>query len=641
MSKPPKCLVSSNTQASATLSDVLKRLESELNEFQSALQTPKARAATLATVDQDINAAKRLMFSMFTRRNTLVPIYILHSEIFSRIFHFVALFNRSSSRDWVHVTHVCRHWRQIALDDSTLWTYFSSYPRNKDWIAERLSRARNAPLVIKVDRWLGKDTLSLFIPHISNTRKLHLHNLSSFRPEFVQEVRVQKAPVLESLELGVSNNFPMNSEHGHLFFKGPLPKLRILRVSQIVFPWSLFPRGQLTQLQVILSREVSTVTSKDSQNDDLNQLIDLLINCPALEVLALENCLPAMLCGSSGRQAIHLPRLSRLSLGRSSSRVTNWLKMLKLSSSTTLCLTCTPENTTTHNDYHILPILSEHFNDLDPVEFRRLEVCLDDGDSVMTMVASTYLPIPPVNHTDVIQAHSDTDLCLSFHRVAELNNRVDILRRVCDVLSLSNLEFLFMHFPTSNEFINCGELFRRCTEVTKVKVSGRGTIGLLQALTPPNLANTTAREKLGKRERGDNGRGAQAQASKDDDNDGPIPVHVPIFPKLTFLRLEMLDFTDTRPGSSDLYDLILSAVQRRKMNKTPLTTLCIYSCVINEEQANALEKLVPDFRWDHDKGDHEDYNEYDDNEESESSSWGDDIRHLDVEWARDGWEHEW
>ena len=55
-----------------------------------------------------------------------------------------------------------------------------------------------------------------------------------------------------------------------------------------------FPRGQLTQLQVTLFGGVSAVASKDSQHDDLNQLIDLLIDCPALEVLTLENCLPAM-----------------------------------------------------------------------------------------------------------------------------------------------------------------------------------------------------------------------------------------------------------------------------------------------------------------------------------------------------------
>jgi len=47
-------LVSSNTQTPPALSesDVFARLECELNEFQPAIQTSKARAAALATADQ-------------------------------------------------------------------------------------------------------------------------------------------------------------------------------------------------------------------------------------------------------------------------------------------------------------------------------------------------------------------------------------------------------------------------------------------------------------------------------------------------------------------------------------------------------------------------------------------------------------
>src|SRR5712672_2656612 len=627
-----KLFVSSDVQASTIFSDAFARLECELNQFQSAIQTPKTRAAALATVDQDIDAAKRLILSILTRRNTLVPISVLPAEVLARIFHFVAFSEQPHSRVWVRVTHVCRGWRQIALDDSTLWTHFSPFPRNRGWIAERLSRARNAPLVIELDGWLGKDTLSLFTPHISHTRELYLNNLSSFHPQIVQEIGIQNAPVLECLELGMSNlNFPMpmDIKHvvGHFFFKGPLPKLRILRISQMVFPWSIFPRGQLTQLKVTLVGEVPTVTSKDSQHDDMKQLIDLLIDCPALEVLTLENCLPAMLSESSGGQTIHFPRLSRLCLRGSSSRVTNLLKILKLSSAATLRLICTSENTETHNDYHILPILSEHFNDLNPVKFRRFEVNLDDEDDVIRVVASTCLTLSPVPYIH-------PELSLSFHSVAELNNRVDILRRTCDVLSLSTIEFLSMHFSTPKQFINCNEIFQHCTEVTTVKVSGRGTIGLLQVLTPLNLANTTVHGKPGKSKCGDNGRGAQAHAPNDDDNDGPATVHVSIFPKLTSLLLEMLYFTDAVPGSGILYDLVMSAVQLRKANKTPLTTLYIDNCVIPEEQTKALETLVPDFRWDHDEG-HEDCidNEY--------GGWPDDFGHLNVGWGGDAWEHEW
>ena len=77
----------------------------------------------------------------------------------------------------------------------------------------------------------------------------------------------------------------------------------------------------------------------------------------------------------------------------------------------------------------------------------------------------------------------------------------------------------------------------------------------------------------------------QAYAPNDDDNDWPAPVHVPIFPKLTSLLLEMLDFGDAVPVSGGLYDPVMSTVKRRKASKAPLTTLYIDNCVIREERA--------------------------------------------------------
>jgi len=205
-----------------------------------------------------------------------------------------------------------------------------------------------------------------------------------------------------------------------------------------------------------------------------------------------------------------------------------------------------------------------------------------------------------MSHTDLIQSDSDAELSLSFHHVAELDDMVDILRRACDVLSLSNVECLVIFFFSQNQFIDWSEVFQHCTEVTTVQVVGRGTIGLLQALTPQKRANTAARGKGGKSKCGGKGKGSAGAQVRyvDIDNHGPGPMHIPIFPKLTSLLLEMVYFSDTVPGSGALCDLVMDAVKRRKEHKTPLTTLCIDNCVIREEQAKALEEVVPEFRWD-------------------------------------------
>ncbi|KAF8559424.1 hypothetical protein OG21DRAFT_1368133, partial [Imleria badia] len=45
---------------------------------------------------------------------------------------------------WVNVSYVCCHWRNVALDCPTLWTYlFATSPR---WTEELLARSKQAPL---------------------------------------------------------------------------------------------------------------------------------------------------------------------------------------------------------------------------------------------------------------------------------------------------------------------------------------------------------------------------------------------------------------------------------------------------------------------------------------------------------------
>src|ERR1019366_1057661 len=154
---------------------------------------------------------------------------------------------------------------------------------------------------------------------------------------------------------------------GTTLFKGRAPRLRKLILSQVLVPWSLIPRGQLTHLTIGLFHEPSNADVPP--HSDLNQLIDLLINCPGLESLVLGCCLPSQLSLFPHGQTIHLPRLSLLCLAGSSSRITNLFKMLKLPSSAKLHFHCVSENITTHNDHLLLPVVSAHFQSPAPVEF--------------------------------------------------------------------------------------------------------------------------------------------------------------------------------------------------------------------------------------------------------------------------------
>jgi len=277
--------------------------------------------------------------------------------------------------------------------------------------------------------------------------------------------------------------------------------------------------------------------------------------------------------------------------------------MLKLSSSTTLSLECTAEYVATFNE-HILPALSTHFNGSTPMEFRSFKIILNHNSRVIDLVASTSLPTSPIPHVNDFQADIDIDaeftLSLSFLGFHDFNDVVDMtLRRACEVLSFSKLEFLSIFSLVTTRPVNWGEVFRHCTEVTTVQVAGHGMASLLEFLAPPQRYSGKGR----KRRRGDNGGGTAKQASHDNNNNNnnseSSPMWVPIFPKLTSLLLERLDFNIEVLGLDIVFDVILRIVRRRKAKKTPLTTLCIDRCIITAEEAGELEKVVPDFRWDH------------------------------------------
>ncbi|TEB23193.1 hypothetical protein FA13DRAFT_1640179, partial [Coprinellus micaceus] len=66
------------------------------------------------------------ILALQSHRNTLRPINRLPPEIFSTIFQLVKDDITEAERvSWIKVTHVCRYWREIALDHASLWSNIS------------------------------------------------------------------------------------------------------------------------------------------------------------------------------------------------------------------------------------------------------------------------------------------------------------------------------------------------------------------------------------------------------------------------------------------------------------------------------------------------------------------------------------
>jgi hypothetical protein len=123
-----------------------------------------------------IDATKRPILSILTPRNVLTLISILRAEILTHIFHFTVFSERPYSLGWFRVTYICRRRRQIALDDSTVWTHFSAYCGER---TKSLSGYAMQGMCCSSSRLAGRCVKTLSCPqHISHTRELYLRNMS-------------------------------------------------------------------------------------------------------------------------------------------------------------------------------------------------------------------------------------------------------------------------------------------------------------------------------------------------------------------------------------------------------------------------------------------------------------------------------
>jgi hypothetical protein len=581
--------------------DVLARVESAFNHIISAIHDPCAR---VAAVDKGVDATRQLLLSMLARRNVLSPISLLSPNVLAQVFYFLSLeepaFFGEQNLGWIRATHVCRFWRQVALGDSSLWARISGIPTNTTWSSEMLARARNVPLDIDLD--LGGNpnpkVLLMFPPHLSHTRELRLRELSMLHSDTIRVIRNHEAPALEHFELGVSATSPIifqepDGPDGTTLFKGQAPKLRTFSLSQVLIPWSLIPRGQLTQLKIVIFGAVSSADIPW----DWEQLVGLLVNCPGLEILVLDFCLPVQLKWFPRDRKIHLPRLSHLCLCGLSSRIAKLFNMLKLPSSATLHFNCVTEDVSTDNARLLAPAKAHFKLDLQspsPLDFKSLSISLSSYvGSSLEVTASTSLPTSKTHKSRDFESGmgSGTEFVLSFDRQPDLRHREDLLAQVCEMLPISNLEFLSISAPDKVDSVNWVDLFRRCTKVTTMQAIGCGTSSLVQALTATKVTNMRPGKKM-------------RRANRDDtlvrqDRSTAAHAQAPIFPELTCLSLKRLDFAEREHPSGTLFDVVdIGLRQRTSAYGAPLKTLHIDNCIISSKRAKALQEVVQGFHWD-------------------------------------------
>lgn len=148
----------------------------------------------------------------------------LHAEILTNIFGILQ--HSFESKDlwadtlsgWVKVTHVCRTWRAIALNEPTLWTDLAGAPRN--WALEVFARSKAAPLRLRLGGPISGHHIQINDAVVASTPE-RIKYLDIYGSDI--DRLIKPTPFLESLtlhDLDEFDEFPFN------FLGGFAPRLR-------------------------------------------------------------------------------------------------------------------------------------------------------------------------------------------------------------------------------------------------------------------------------------------------------------------------------------------------------------------------------------------------------------------------------
>ena len=224
----------------------------------SSVPTHNTATEAVAHMDEEITKQMSLLCNLRARRNTFLPVFRLPPETLAIIFIHSARDYHKKKRpsilripDWINVSYVCRHWRDVALSCPTLWTYL--FTVSLRWTEELLARSRQALLKIRVPfrRRHGlcwSSLMSKLMNHVDRIQELHLHLPTAALAAFLTK-RLLRAPHLQHLDLKVLGADPSVGLPSVLF-PGCTPALRILELTQCAVPLYRHAPSGLTMLSL-------------------------------------------------------------------------------------------------------------------------------------------------------------------------------------------------------------------------------------------------------------------------------------------------------------------------------------------------------------------------------------------------------
>ncbi|KAI0045416.1 hypothetical protein FA95DRAFT_1477356, partial [Auriscalpium vulgare] len=197
------------------------------------------------------------------------PISRLPTELIAYIFILLSNIDRPSypaaisgsptypcapTLGWIAVTHVCRLWREIALDYPSLWANVE-FAMGSDWTQLMLARARSSPLALNMYRpqqrlrLFQDDEVDLIVQSLARAKEFRF--CLAVDADKTARILRTPAPALETLEIQFGTDLNEFNSLPQCFLGGHTPFLRHLRLRTVTrFPWTSHLLTNLVTLHV-------------------------------------------------------------------------------------------------------------------------------------------------------------------------------------------------------------------------------------------------------------------------------------------------------------------------------------------------------------------------------------------------------
>ncbi|KAI3621800.1 hypothetical protein WG66_015977 [Moniliophthora roreri] len=300
-------------------------------------------AADDLALQKDIFETEVYLCQLKEKLNTLIPISRLPNELLARILAFCVSTLSSYRSQCLGVTHVCRHWRSVALNSPSVWTA----PKfDKPTLARHmLERARSAPLSISYNQPqydFRSQATNLLVETLEQMTRIADIQLAVNHQTFQRMLPNfrRRAPLLQSFEMNSTNT---QGDHDVRvlpdgFLGGHAPLLTSLKFSKldVRIPWASSALNNLTSLIVYVPKRRG-----ERGRPSLEQILIALGRMTNLEVLELEEWPTSV--DSFPPSIVHLPRLRQFTLRFPLSACIILLNHLILPNSTQTRITCAAE----------------------------------------------------------------------------------------------------------------------------------------------------------------------------------------------------------------------------------------------------------------------------------------------------------